>query len=162
MTTSAQATVLILYSAVIGAVIGSLYDIFRMLRIALPERIRGTRAETVIVFFQDILFWIITSLIFIIFIYHANKGHARLIMIASACMGFAVYYITLGRVVIFFSDVIIGTVKKLINGFIKIFIKPLIFVITRVIMFTIGVLRDRSNRRVLKKLDRLSKKGYGL
>ena len=162
MTTSAQATVLILYSLAVGAFTGVIYDIFRILRIALPERIRGKRAETVIVFVHDVLFWLVVSIVFVIFIYYVNKGMTRLVMISASCLGFLVYYHTAGRIVIFFSASIIGFIRYIFNVIYKIFINPLIFLKTRVIIITRKFFEARINRRTLKKALRLAGKGYGL
>ena len=162
MTASSQVTALVLYSAVIGAFIGVIYDIFRILRIALPEVIKGTKAETVIVFFQDIIFWLITSAVFIIFIYYANKGMTRLIMIFASGAGFLIYYYTVGRIVIFFSGAIIGLVKHIVKLFYKILINPLIFLITGVIIVSGKFFKGRINRRTERKAVRLAERGYGL
>ena len=162
MTTSGQITVLAAYSALIGILIGMIYDVFRILRAATPDIIKGTRAETVIVFFEDILFWLIASVVFIIFIYYANKGHTRLIMIADAALGFLAYYFTLGRLVMLCSGYIIKAVRYFLKLLRKIFINPLIFVLTGVIIIFGKKYRAFSDKKTLKKAEKLALKGYRL
>ena len=162
MTTSAQITVLAIYSVLIGIVIGMIYDIFRMIRIAVPDKIKGKPAESLIVFFEDILFWMISAVIFIVFIYYVNKGHTRLVMITDALIGFILYHFTLGRLVMFCSGFIIGIVKSFLNLLDKIFVKPLIFAFTRVIITLRKNYYLFSNKRAFKKAERIGEKGFGL
>ncbi len=137
---------LFVYALIVGVFIGIVYDVFRIVRIALTggagskvrfERIEtlissirgqsaavhrrgirkaGERLEYAIVFVCDVLFFFVTALVSIIFLYQANYGQPRLYVAVSSIVGFAVYYNTVGRMVAFSAGVVIS-LFRLISAF---------------------------------------------
>jgi len=116
---------------VCGAFLGAVYDIFRILRIAtfrddsirklkdtggrkrkrrLPERI----TEYTVVFAEDIIFSLIVTFSVILFIYKFNGGISRSYILFSIGLGFILYHLTLGKLVIKCSTAIIRFTKMLL------------------------------------------------
>jgi hypothetical protein len=139
-----------LNSALIGMVLGIIYDIFRILRIArqpyiMPEgklyelikiptkKIKPRKnkfrkififSDNLITFAEDIIFWIIASFSMVLFIYHANGGVIRIYFIIFYFIGAALYFFTIGKITIYFSVRIIFLVRCLLYWSFYIIIYP--------------------------------------
>ncbi len=94
-------------SVLLGAVIGVIYDAFRILRIAV-------RHNGAAVFFEDILFCAVTTCMLILMIFCANYGIVRWFSVFGCAGGFLVYRETVGRLVIGAAQLIISFIKKYI------------------------------------------------
>lgn len=92
ITLSGQAG-LLLAACLLGITLGAVYDIFRIVRVAF-------RCGKVSVFFQDILYWIICAAVTFIFLVLQNKGKVRVLILLSEALGAALYYYTIGAVVL--------------------------------------------------------------
>lgn len=92
ITFSGQAGFL-LTACLLGITLGAVYDIFRIIRVAF-------RCGKVSVFFQDIIFWIICAAATFIFLVLQNKGKVRVLMLFSEAGGAALYYCTIGAIVL--------------------------------------------------------------
>lgn len=137
-------------SALLGISIGMIYDIFRILRIARIPQIapRGKfydiikipdsslpkfaklksmikLSSDILVFAEDIIFWIIISLLQIIFIYHINDGEIRLYFFIFSFLGALVYFFTVGKAVMYFSIRIIFLIRCLLYWAFYIIIYPI-------------------------------------
>lgn len=137
-----------LISVVLGLFLGALYDVIRIIRalfgisyvnkftgklkgIRLPfiknpltKEKRGARAfENIVIFITDILYFLIVTLIMMVYIYHINSGTVRWYIFLGAILGLLLYYVTLGRLVISISEYIVF--------FLKVAFSYLIFFISR-------------------------------
>lgn len=129
---------LVLSFFLLGVFLGAVYDVFRVLRIGRSERIAVTgrfyelirpkkrlfgrgiltlgekareKAGNVLLFFEDILFFLIASVAMILCFFHTNDGEIRIICLLSAVLGFFVYHISVGRLVVFFARQIVYILK---------------------------------------------------
>ncbi len=111
----------ILYSFGIGILLGVIYDVFRIIRMAftLPGLVtdeykgrahRSRFSVNCIVFICDILFFLIAAVISAIFIFYVNNGRIRGIAIFGSLCGFVLYYNTVGRLVTMISGSLIRLV----------------------------------------------------
>ena len=143
---------LILIFLLPGVFLGIVYDIFRILRIsraselsvsgALYDKIRPRKplfrntsrifktksikiADKVIVFIEDILFWLIVAVTEILFIFHNNGGEIRIYCLLSSILGFILYNRTLGRLVTMFAKQIIFLFRCLIYWVLYAIIYPI-------------------------------------
>lgn len=128
---------ILLYSLFIGVFLGIVYDVFRIRRLAFNTKAcfskKGTNevarkenaADCVIIFFEDVLFALISSIVVCIFIFYMNSGQFRGIAIIGALFGFLLYYLTVGRLVMYFSGVIIGFFKYLIRKIYEYTLRPI-------------------------------------
>jgi len=122
-----QQALLMLYSFIVGIMLGAVWDLFRTSRVFLGVRYgasaprfsslklpligrrerkgRGLkfllRARDVLVFAQDICYSIIASAVIVILLYQANYGQVRIYAVMCAAVGFLLYYKTVGSAVIF-------------------------------------------------------------
>lgn len=80
----------ILKALALGFVLGSVFDVFRIFRVA-------HKSGTVSVFFQDVLFWFVCAAATFIFLLFETDGMVRFILLTGEFSGFFVYYRTIGR-----------------------------------------------------------------
>ncbi len=120
-----------LYALFLGFAFGALYDAFRISRVFLGMSYGGKSASYLYekeypligklknkqgklkngllmaaVIFGDIIYFTVCSLIFTVFIYYTNDGIFRFGALASVFCGFFAYYMTFGRLVIAFAEII--------------------------------------------------------
>lgn len=115
-----------------GILIGVLFDLFRIFR-------KSFKTSNLITYIQDILFWILTGLLLIYFIFVFNNGEIRGYIFIALFFGIAIYILSISKyfikvsvcvlnyIKIFFKRIfklIITPVKILINFVKKILIKP--------------------------------------
>ena len=101
-----------------GAIIGLLFDTFRILR-------KSFKTSDIVTIIQDILFWIISGLIVLYSIFIFNNGEIRFFMFIGIFLGAFLYMILLSKYIIKISVEIIKVIKKIINFIIKIVIFPI-------------------------------------
>ncbi len=77
---------------IVGAVLGAVYDILRVLRITIPHKFWA-------VFVEDFLFVIFSGFVWFCFSVELLEGELRLYVIVGMLAGFAVYLLTLGRII---------------------------------------------------------------
>ena len=102
-----QQCMFFLWSVLLGVVTGILYDVFRIIRIAF-------RHNAVMVFFEDILFCMITSCMLILMIFCANYGIVRWFSVMGCAAGFFIYFETAGKAVVGAAGRIISFIKRYI------------------------------------------------
>lgn len=73
----------------VGAVIGAMYDVFRIIRVVFT----GGRIR---LFFEDVLFCVMAALVFTVFMFNATMGVVRMFVAVGALFGFFAYRFTLG------------------------------------------------------------------
>ena len=127
-----QQCMFFLWSVVLGIVTGILYDVFRIIRIAF-------RHNAVMVFFEDILFCMMTSCMLILMIFCANYGIVRWFSVMGCAAGFFIYLETAGKAVVGAAEMIIDFIKKYIVSPV---LSLLSFVASRAMMTVIFLLRQ--------------------
>lgn len=198
-----EQTVILLYALFVGALIGALYDIFRLSRVMLTgvgiggnktssQRleavIQGLRSEKkadvgrrikikrrlkaikdsavgVIIFFEDILFFLISSLLLTVFLFQVNFGELRLYIYLGTAAGFLLYYNTVGRISAVFSGVAVSFVRLVLNFTFYKIAKPILSIIAKAISVPVDAYTVRriitSSDREASKLLVMSEKGFG-
>jgi spore cortex biosynthesis protein YabQ len=109
-----------LWSVFGGLVIGFVFDLFRLLR-------KCRRFSEVMVYFQDLVFWLLVTLIMFAAVYFGNSGQLRWYLFLGALLGVLFYMLALSKI---FMAVFIAFVRFIINilAFIyKIIYTPVIF-----------------------------------
>ena len=113
---------MLVYSFVLGVFLGVVYDFFRIRRLIFYCE-KNTKANTsifhrqrrlveeIVIFIEDVLFWLISAVAMCIFIYYINSGRFRGVAIFGAVIGFFVYYKTIGKVVMLLSGCIINFLR---------------------------------------------------
>ncbi len=167
--------IILLYSVFIGVFLGVVYDVFRIRRLAFKTGACFSKKDTnevarkenvadcVIIFFEDVLFAVISSIVVCIFIFYMNSGQFRGIAVIGALCGFLLYYLTVGRVVMYFSGVIIGFFKFLIRKIYEYTLRPIkkgvIFIIRHTFVYWYMMLMTCFYKRIAIKKASL---GYNI
>lgn len=100
---SSQATIF-LCTVIGGAAIALIYDLFRILR-------KAVRTGGLFIYVEDLLYWLIVSIIMFLTIYYSNDGELRAFMFIGACIGVILYSLLLSRIVMSSSLFIIRIVS---------------------------------------------------
>lgn len=103
----------LVFSFIIGVLLGPVYDIFRIRRKAV-RRMKRMKLDFVLTFIEDILFSIFASVTLILVCYKLYFGIPRWYSYASAISGFFVWRITLGKLVMALSDKIIAGISVML------------------------------------------------
>jgi len=80
------------YSILLGFFLGIFYDMFRLFRVLINVR-------NIWIFCQDIIYFILSSLITFVFILIFNNGEFRFYVILGESIGWIIYYVSLGECV---------------------------------------------------------------
>ena len=80
------------------------------------------------IFATDIIYSILITVIYVIFIYHTNHGRARWFMGAACALGFYIYYKTVGRLVAGASEVILFIIRAIVAIFVRAVAYPVVYV----------------------------------
>lgn len=104
-------------SVVLGAALGVLYDCFRVLRAVFPPA-----AKKGAVIAEDIIFWLIYGFCIFCFASVSARGQVRAFMFFGSLIGFVLYLVTVGSVVI-------GIIRRITETFYKILHKVYYFTI---------------------------------
>ncbi len=158
MTQQREAIFLLLYSFLIGVLLGLVYDAFRVLRIALYGRKKAEKEKMIplagdaksidkilkgeqkqgfpslsffFIFVCDIAFCVFSALMVTVMLFQFGDGRVRLFSLLGAFVGFTVYYFTVGKIVMLFSDVIISAVKAIIRTVLRFTLYPVCAVLLR-------------------------------
>jgi len=130
-----------------GVIIGILFDIFRIIRQIVP-------AGTTITFIEDLIFWVITLVVVCYFALTLNYGVIRWYMFASMGIGAVMYFLSLSRIVMLFSMLVIMLIKKVISFIVKILLIPLKLIakiIKKPLFFVISISK-KSIKKLINKL----------
>jgi len=140
-----------LWTMILGAVSGVVYDIFRIIRKVIKHPDFLTQVE-------DLLYWLFISILIFYFILHRNSGEVRIYAIIGVFSGMCIYFLTLSRLVIMSSVFIINIVEKIVIMAFHILLLPVRFMI-KLLSYPAYALKRWSMRRV-RSGKRLMKHTY--
>ena len=170
-------TLLLIYSFLFGMSAGVFNDISRIIRafwgvryskksferlyelkLPLVGRLGSGRAEGkwnkrflgVIIFFQDILLFGYFACGVVVLNYYLNRGQLRLYTVAVAAAGFAVYYFTLGRLLMLLSEGVIFFIRAALNILLHIIFRPFVLLF-RLIFKIFGRVSKKLRSAIEKK-----------
>ncbi len=118
-------TILFLIFLLDGAIVGLLFDIFRILR-------KSFKTPDLITYIEDIGFGILSGAILIFSIIIFNKGELRLFIFLGIILGLVIYMLTISKYVINISVKIIKFITKIVTAILKIILSPLILVLKKI------------------------------
>lgn len=116
-----QQTAFFLLSVVLGAAMGVVYDIFRVIRILFPP---AAKSKSLAV--QDVIFWLIYG--FCIFCYSSEVcgGSLRFFMFFGSLMGFALYILTIGNFITGILRQFAETVRRILRKVYSLVFEPIV------------------------------------
>ena len=191
---------LFVWAVGLGFVLGGVYDVLRITRIlcglhyvkrfskdddypvtdadaprkTLPLRRKMAHLCTnALVFTEDLLFGVVCAVSLVILLYYANDGQFRALAVWGMACGFFVYYHTLGRLVMLFSEAIVMALRRIIRWIVRLLLVPLRVLgclLNRtvgqpVVRLIQGIRHKRSVRYTDQKIEaciRLASQGFGL
>jgi len=98
---------LFLIFTLVGAIIGFIFDFFRILR-------RSFKTNNIVTYIQDIIFWLLTGFIILISIFIFNNGEIRFFMFIGLLLGIIFYLLLFSKYIVNISVKIVIFIKKLI------------------------------------------------
>ncbi len=132
-----------------GIVIGTLFDIFRILR-------KSFKTADWITYLQDILFWILAGCIMLFSIFTFNNGEIRSYVFIGMILGIIIYMLTISRFFVKSAVSIIKFIKKILSYPIKLIKNILMKIIIKPIntLFKKG---KSTSKNIYNKLQKLPK-----
>lgn len=129
-----------------GVLITVLYDILRILRRVIPHNLLAVSLE-------DLLYWIVCSLLIFAMLIRENNGVLRWFAVAGAMLGMLLYKKTLGFLFVKYVSLLLQRLLHLVGRFFAVLLKPL-NVVKRRIVWT----RKKSPKWLKMGLRRIKKK----
>lgn len=117
--TVAEETKVFLLSCLLGGALGVVYDIFRILRVAVPHGRIG-------VLLEDMLYCLILTFCNFLFFLQFCRGYFRFYVLLGEGLGFLIYFFTVGILVIHAAKGIITWIKKILFFLYRITIAPIL------------------------------------
>ena len=88
-----------------GACIGVLFDVFRVSR-------KIFKTPNILIYVEDVLFWLLTGLLVLFVIYTFTDGQIRLYMILMLILGSFIYFTLISKYFILINQRIAQVIKK--------------------------------------------------
>ena len=135
-----------------SVIIGLIFDFFRILR-------KSFKTKNLIIYFEDILFWILSGISTILFMYYFSDGSIRLYMFLGLSLGFIIYMLLISNIIMKIFIPIISFFKTIVNYIIHIFVIPFNFtykVIFKFINFLytkIRIIMKKQPKKIKKNLN---------
>lgn len=167
---------LLLFSLVVGASLGLVYDLVRLLLhsfvpkhrflnqneptiltkrsldLILYGKGRGIHLSGVVEAVFDVLFFVISAVAVIILLFHLNYGRVRVFSLVSAFTGYTVYRSTIGKAVTF----ALGKTALLIKKLLKILLYPIVQTFKKLVSPIAVRLQEKiRKKRVVSILERM-------
>ena len=139
MSIAEQIQVFIIF-VIVGIIISFLFDMFRILR-------KVYKFSNMLIYMQDILFWLLTGIIILQAIYKFNSGDIRIFLFLGIFVGVFIYISLFSIYVIKIGSFILKLINTLIRKLINVFKVP----ICKILNFMVKYYRNL-RKNVLKKL----------
>ena len=104
-----------------GIFIGILFDFFRILR-------KSFKTSDIITYFEDLLFWILTGISILYFIFVFNNGEIRLFIFLGIAIGITLYMLIFSSFFIKINVTITTFLKNIISKILGIILIPFKFI----------------------------------
>ena len=117
-----QQTAAFLGSLFLGAVLGAVFDLFRVFRKAFCQPVWLIWAE-------DVLYLLICAVITYGYMLQSIEGQVRVFIIIGELIGAILYYLTLGRLVMAVSLILIAVIRNILHFLYLVIIRPILFVL---------------------------------
>ena len=127
-----------------GLIIGFLFDFFRILR-------KTIKTTDFVTYIQDFIFWILTGIIILYFIFTFNNGEIRLFLFFGILTGVLIYMLLFSNFIIKINVKIINFAKKILEIPVKLIIKIIRKIFFKPIAFFIINIK-KSTKNITKKI----------
>ena len=133
-----------------GILIGFLFDFFRILR-------KIFKTANYITYIEDILFWILTGISIIFFLYKFSDGNLRVFIFIGLIFGFILYMLTLSKIIINIFVHIINFIIKILEKIfliVKVPIKNIYNFLKKLILNEIYEFITREKNNIIKRFKK--------
>ncbi|MEG0942360.1 MAG: spore cortex biosynthesis protein YabQ [Angelakisella sp.] len=103
----AEQTAMFLRALLLGGIIGVVYDVFRVTRVAF-------KLSWSMVLLEDLLFFLLSAILLWRYFLEQGSGEVRIFAVLGVLLGWLLYFLTVGSLVIRASGIIIGVIAKMI------------------------------------------------
>lgn len=103
-----------IYFSIAGIISGCIFDVFRCKR-------KSFKTSNIVVYIEDLLFWIIIGGIALYTSYIACNGQVRVFMLISMVLGSIIYFLTFSKICYKVFENICRYIKRLLEVFAKLF-----------------------------------------
>lgn len=134
---------LLLKSLAGGALLGVIYDVIRAFKMlfgvkygsdAVRITAKGMKIGAfVVTFLTDVIFWVFAGLLSIALIYSVGGGRFRGLTYLALAIGFLIYYLTIGRLMLKISAFLVNFLKKTVRWLIRLILVPFKWVLRLII-----------------------------
>lgn len=139
MSIAEQTQVFIIF-VIVGIIISFLFDIFRILR-------KVYKFSNMLIYMQDILFWLLTGIIILQAIFKFNSGDIRIFLFLGIFVGVFIYISLFSIYVIKIGSFILKLINTLIRKLINVFKVPICKILNLMVKYYRNL-----RKNVLKKL----------
>lgn len=105
----------------LGIVIGSIYDIFRVIR-------KNFKTSDFVTQIEDIIFLIISGILILCFILKFCIGEIRFYVFIAIFLGISLYFLTISKPYVIILNIIAKFCKKILSFFVNLIKIPYIFI----------------------------------
>ncbi len=162
------------YSFILGLIFGVSYDIIRIIHILCgiasysgDERyMRKGKIPFLLFFLTDLVYMTAVSAAFSVFVYWVNYGDFRWYLLFGSVVGFVLYYVTLGRVVMYFSEAVVRVIRLVFHYTVAVPLRYIWktaqrlvsavyrFTLGRLVKMLVGVYLSKRNAKYLRHIER--------
>lgn len=133
-----------------GLFIGILFDIFRITR-------KSFKTSDFITYIEDTIFWILTGILTLYFIFKFNNGEIRLYIFIGIILGISMYILIISKHFVKINTIIIEKIKKAINIIFAPIKKMIRFLFFRPISFIFINFKKIFKHNITKKINKTIK-----
>ena len=105
----------------LGIVIGSIYDIFRVIR-------KNFKTSDFVTQIEDIIFLIIAGILILCFILKFCIGEIRFYVFIAIFLGILLYFLTISKAYVIILNIVVKFCKKILSFFVNLIKIPYIFI----------------------------------
>lgn len=105
----------------LGIVIGSIYDIFRVIR-------KNFKTSDFVTQIEDIIFLIISGILILCFILKFCIGEIRFYVFIAIFLGILLYFLTISKPYVIILNIVVKFCKKILSFFVNLIKIPYIFI----------------------------------
>ena len=105
----------------LGIVIGSIYDIFRVIR-------KNFKTSDFVTQIEDIIFLIIAGILILCFIIKFCIGEIRFYVFIAIFLGILLYFLTISKPYVIILNIVVKFCKKILSFFVNLIKIPYIFI----------------------------------
>jgi len=115
-----------LQAVLLGGALGFLYDVFRIIRIAIPTK-------NWVTFLEDVFFFLCAAVFTFFFLMQTTFGQVRFFIIVGECIGATLYFMAVSPIIMKISSTIIKVVRQIVRLILQWLVLPILRLIRTIV-----------------------------